>query len=298
MRWIFVLFAVFLATTGCSLDFAVLNPVGKLAFEERSLLITSVLLMLIIIVPVIIMIAIFTYKYRAKNSNSNYNPEWSHNTLLEVIWWMIPCIIIVILGTITWITSHQLDPYKELESEEKPIVIQVVALDWKWLFILPEYGIATINSIQIPVNVPINFRITADAPMNSFAIPKLGGQIYAMQGMETKLHLIANHVGVLDGYSANYSGEGFSGMKFNVVVGSKDEFKEWIKSIKSSGKALTKDVYNDISKPSKDEPILYFSSVKDDLYIDIITKFGHAHGSEYDSSKSSTCDTCINHSKK
>ena len=201
------------------MNLAVLNPVGEIAAQEKSLISTAVLLMLIVVVPVIIMVFLFAWKYRASSTKAKYTPNWAHNTWLEIVWWGIPSSIIIALATITWITTHKLDPYRPLDSKEKPVEIQVVALDWKWLFFYPEYNIATVNHIQIPVGRPINFRITADAPMNSFMIPQLGGQIYAMQGMETKIHLIAEKPGEFDGYSSNYSGHGLSGMNFKVHTG-------------------------------------------------------------------------------
>ena len=259
------------------MNLAVLNPVGEIAAQEKSLMITAVSLMLIVVVPVIIMVFLFAWKYRS-SGKAKYTPNWAHNTWLEVIWWGIPSSIIIVLATITWITTHKLDPYRPLDSKEKPVEIQVVALDWKWLFFYPEYNIATINYIQIPVGRPINFRITADAPMNSFMIPQLGGQIYAMQGMETKIHLIAEKSGEFDGYSSNYSGHGFSGMNFKVNAGSEEEFQTWVQQVKEYGTSLTKELYySNLLPPTKNNKVEYYSKFDETLFEHILKKYLMSH---------------------
>jgi len=260
------------------MNLAVLNPVGEIAAQEKSLMITAVLLMLIVVVPVIIMVFLFAWKYRASSTKAKYTPNWAHNTWLEIVWWGIPSSIIVVLATITWITTHKLDPYRPLDSTQKPVEIQVVALDWKWLFFYPEYNIATVNHIQIPVGRPINFRITADAPMNSFMIPQLGGQIYAMQGMETKIHLIAEKPGEFDGYSSNYSGHGFSGMNFKVNAGSEEEFQTWVKKVKDQKTSLTKELYYEtLLPPTKNNKVEYYSKFDDALFEHILKKYLMSH---------------------
>jgi cytochrome o ubiquinol oxidase subunit 2 len=193
-------------------------------------------------------------------------PEWSHSVLLEIIWWTIPCIIISILAYITWFSSHNLDPYKPLDSKLKPVVIQAVALRWKWLFIYPEHNIATINFVQIPVNTPVTFLITAEGPMNSLQIPQLAGQIYAMAGMQSKLHIMAQAPGEYRGISANFSGQGFSDMKFTVRAGSKDEFDRWVLQAKQSPELLTYGVYSKLTQPSINEAVKYFVSSRDDIF--------------------------------
>ena len=179
------------AAGGCEMDLAG-SQRARSALEERNLIITATLLMLLVVVPVIFMTFVFAWKYRASNKSATYTPEWSHSTRIEMVVWLVPLAIIIVLGYVTYKSTHALDPYRPLESDVKPVTIEVVALDWKWLFIYPEQGIATVNKIVFPANTPINFRITSDSVMNSFFIPALGGQIYAMAGMQTKLHLIAN----------------------------------------------------------------------------------------------------------
>jgi cytochrome o ubiquinol oxidase subunit 2 len=204
--------------------------------------------------------------------------------------WFVPCVIIVILAYLVWTSSHSLDPYKPItkasnksgvyslhEGENaphmKPIVIEVVALDWKWLFIYPEYNIATINYIQFPVNTPLAFKVTADAPMNSFVIPALGGQIYAMEGMQTKIHYLATEQGVFRGRSTNYSGKGFAGMKFLARSSSEQDFKNWIKKIQKEGRFLSSDEYIILTKKSANNQVQYFSSVEPELFNSIMMKF-------------------------
>lgn len=262
------------------MSLAVLNPMGEVALQQKNLLIFATCLILLVVIPTIIMVLVFSWKYRAGNKNAKYAPNWCHNTLLEVVWWTIPIIIIIILAVVTWKTTHKLDPYRPLDSEKKPITIEVVALDWKWLFIYPEYGFGTVNYIQIPLNVPVNFKITADAPMNSFMIPQLGGQIYAMQGMETKIHMVANHIGKFDGYSANYSGHGFSGMKFIAESVTEEDFAKWIKEMQKVNNPLNIERYNKQLLPqTTSEPVKYYNPVDAKLYRHIIDKFMMSHGS-------------------
>lgn len=263
--------AATLLLSGCS-QLAILNPKGTIAVDEKHLLIIAVLLMLIVVIPVIVLTLAIAWKYRASNTKAKYEPEWAHSTALEVVWWSIPCVIILILGIITWVSSHALDPYKRLDST-KPLTIQAISLNWKWLFIYPEQHIATVNYVQLPVNRPVEFLITSDAPMNSFAIPQLAGQIYAMAGMQTKLNLIANEVGDYKGLSTNYSGGGFSDMGFAVRASSQEEFDKWVKSAKQAPQKLTMDAYNKLIDPSTNNPVEYYSNVANNLFNDVIMKY-------------------------
>lgn len=239
----------------------ILSPKGDIGAQEKTLLLTALGLMLLIVVPVIFMTLYFAWKYRASNTDAEYLPKWSHSTRIEVVVWTIPCIIIVILAVLTWKSSHELDPYRPLESTAKPVTIEVVSLDWKWLFIYPEYGIATVNQIAFPVNTPVNFRITSQSVMNSFFIPQLGSQIYSMAGMETKLHLNAFEEGDYAGLSANYSGGGFSGMRFRALAMSQQGFEDWISKAKAAKQTLTPEVYAELTKPSEHNPVALYSDV-------------------------------------
>ena len=256
---------------GCNMT--LLNPTGQVGLEQRNLIITATLLMLLVVVPVIVMTFLFAWKYRASNKNAVYTPKWSHSTKIEVAVWTIPVLIIIALGYITYKSTHSLDPYRPIESDVKPVTIEVVALDWKWLFIYPEQGIATVNKIVFPAHTPVNFRITSDAVMNSFFIPGLGGQIYAMAGMTTKLHLIADRNAEMDGISANYSGAGFTGMKFKAIATSQEDFDAWVSEVKKAPKQLEKAEYEALSKPSQNNPVELYSSVTPNLFQIIVDKY-------------------------
>jgi len=249
---------------GCNME--ILSPKGDIGMQERTLLFTTTGLMLIVVIPVIVMILAFAWKYRASNTKADYQPKWAHSTAIEVVVWSVPCIIVAILAVITWRSTHALDPYKPLVSEHKPVTIEVVSLDWKWLFIYPEYDIATVNEIAFPVDVPVNFRITSATVMNSFFIPQLGSQIYSMAGMETKLHLNAREIGTYAGISANYSGGGFSGMRFKAHAMSQEGFDNWIKEAKAAPGALTPEVYAELTKRSEHNPVVKYSSVPPSMF--------------------------------
>lgn len=265
----------------------ILNPQGHIASQQRDLMIIATLLMLIVVVPVFILTFFIVWRYREGNQKATYQPQWGHSRTLETIWWAVPFLIIVILAGITWKSSHDLDPYKPLESNKKAIDIEVIALQWKWLFIYPERQVATINYLQIPEKTPINFKITADAPMNSFWVPSLGGQVYAMAGMTTKLHLIANEKGIFNGVSANISGKGHSGMKFKVEATSDQDYTQWISQTKRSSPSLTMTTYEEIAKPSENQPKQLFNLQQRNLYDKVVMK--------YMSKKSETSHTGENH---
>ncbi|MEB1530526.1 ubiquinol oxidase subunit II [Xanthomonas sp. WHRI 7945] len=263
-----------LLLAGC--DSAILNPKGQIGHDEKTLLITSVVLMLLVVIPVIVMTLAFAWRYRASNTKARYEPNWSHSTAIEVVVWSIPCMIILVLAVLTWRSSHALDPYKPLESDVKPITIEAVALDWKWMFIYPEQGIATVNEIAFPVDTPLNFKITSDTVMNSFFIPHLGTQIYAMAGMETKLHLIANEPGDYFGLSANYSGHGFSKMAFTAHATDQAGFDAWVAKVKAAPKALDQAEFQVLAANRNDKaqyPVTYYSSVQDGMFKSLIDKY-------------------------
>lgn len=269
--------ALFLA--GC--DTVVLNPAGDIAAQQGRLVVDSTLLMLLIIVPVIALTLLFAWRYRAGNAKATYTPDWDHSTQLELVIWAAPLVIIIALGAMTWISTHTLDPYRPLSriapgkpvaAGVKPLEIQVVALDWKWLFFYPEQGIATVNEIAAPVDRPITFKLTASSNMNSFYIPALAGQIYAMPGMETKLHAVINRAGSYEGFSANYSGAGFSDMKFRFHGVSESEFDAWVAKNRASPAQLGRDNYPALEKPSVRDPVLRFGRVEPDLYHAILNR--------------------------
>jgi cytochrome o ubiquinol oxidase subunit 2 len=265
---------------------ALLNPQGWVGLSERVLMIHAIEFMLIVAIPVYFLLFFFAWRYRAGNPKKpKYMPNWEHAKIDELIWWAIPLEIVLVLGALTWTSTHQLDPRVPLEGGP-PLVIEVVALDWKWLFIYPEQNIATVNAIDIPIGRPVRFEVTADAPMNSFLIPALGGQIYAMTGMVNPINLVADHAGVYQGISANYSGEGFAQMKFAVSAVPQEEFDAWVARVKASSGSLTHEAYADLSAPSVADEPLYYAKVEPNLYDSIVMKFmgdmsntmeGHTH---------------------
>ncbi|WP_321961856.1 ubiquinol oxidase subunit II [Paraburkholderia sp. J7] len=284
-RWLIPLGSGLLVSlAGCSGNFAVLDPKGSVGAAEKSLILTATWAMLLVVVPVIILTLVFAWRYRASNRNATYAPKWAHSTAIEVVVWAIPAAIILFLAILTWRTSHELDPYKPLESSVKPINVEVVALDWKWLFIYPDLGIATVNQLAVPVGTPVNFRITSDAVMNSFFIPQLGTQVYAMAGMQTRLHLIADEAGDFDGLSSNYSGKGFSDMKFRTLATSQQDFDAWVQKVKASSTQLSMDEYATVAKPQEKAPVQYFSTVDPKLFNNIIAKYNNGHVTNFDPS--------------
>ena len=274
--------ALLLATmplTACNM--IVMKPFGDIAQQQSQLIITALVLMLLIVVPVIVLTFVFAWRYRSANKAAAYTPQWDHSTRLELLIWGAPLLIIIALGAITWISTHKLDPYRPIEridanralsKDVKPFVVEVVALDWKWLFVYPELGIATVNELAAPVDRPIEFKITASSVMNSFYIPALAGQIYAMPGMQTKLHAVINTAGVYDGFSANYSGKGFSHMRFKFLGLLPADFDKWVQSNKTTGNTLSRADYLKLEQPSESEPVRRYGNVDASLYEAILNR--------------------------
>jgi len=260
---------------GCSM--VVLDPAGYVAVQEARLLVISTLLMLLIIVPVIVLTLLFAWRYRASNTDAPYEPEWDHSIQLELVIWSAPLLIIIALGAITWIGTHTLNPYRPLDARApaaavEPLDVQVVALDWKWLFIYPKLGIATVNEVAAPVDMQVRFSITSSSVMNSFYVPALAGQIYAMPTMETKLHAVINRPGEYEGFSANYSGAGFSGMHFKFHGMSAADFEQWVRKARASGQALSRDAYLQLERPSEREAVRAYGTVAAGLFDAIVNR--------------------------
>ncbi len=252
---------------------AILDPKGIIALQERNLIITAVGLMFLVVIPVFIMTFYIAWKYRANNAKAEYAADWSGNKKGKFILWAFPSVIICILAIITWKSTHALDPYRPIDSTKKPLIIQVVALNWKWLFIYPEQNIATVNFIEFPVQTPVTFELTADAPMNSLWIPQLGGQMYAMAGMQTQLHLRADTPGDYAGSEVEINGSGFAGMRFTARASSQSDFDTWVRQIKLSSRSLNFTTYNKLAIPSENNPVTSYASVDKDLYNGIMMKF-------------------------
>lgn len=271
--------ALALPLAGCNT--ILLNAPGDVASQQGDLIVVSTLLMLLIIVPVIALTLLFAWKYRASNKTAKYTPDWDHSTQLELVIWAAPLLIIIALGAITWISTHTLDPYRPIDriaagrpvpEGTKPLTIEVVALDWKWLFLYPEQGIAMVNEMAVPVDRPIEFKITGTTVMNSFYIPALAGQIYAMPGMETKLHAVMNSAGSYKGFSANYSGAGFSSMRFDFHGMPQAGFDAWVAKAKAGGATLGRAEYIELEKPSERVPVQRYASVAPGLYRAILNR--------------------------
>jgi cytochrome o ubiquinol oxidase subunit II len=260
--------------TACSPSgYLLLEPRGPIGLSERNLILTTIGLMLIVVIPVFVMTFWFAWKYRASNTHAVYMPRWSFSGRIEALVWLVPTIIVTILGVLAWISSHNLNPYKPIDTAVSPLRIEVIALDWKWLFIYPDQGIATVNQLVIPVNVPVAFEITSDTVMNSFFIPRLGGQIYAMAGMETSLHLMADKPGSYFGENTQYSGLGFPYQHFEAVAKPRRGFEKWIKEMKKSPRVLDEKSYSELARPSVRNPVTYYSSVKPRLFEDVMAKY-------------------------
>ncbi|MBI3889504.1 ubiquinol oxidase subunit II [Candidatus Saccharibacteria bacterium] len=258
-------------------EFQVLDAQGEVAKKQLDLLIFASTLSLFVMIPVFALVAFISLRYREGNRKVHlYRPTWDHSNVAETIWWGLPALLIGVLSVIIWTSSHDLDPYKPLVNDKKPVNVQVVALQWRWLFIYPDEKIATINHLTIPEKTPINFTITADAPMNSFWIPKLGGQVYAMNGMSTKLHLMADSTGDFNGSSVNLSGKGFSKMKFITTATSETQYKEWVKQARAA-KSLDWEVYTQIAKPTEKTEKQSYKLEDAMLYDKIIEKYMPMH---------------------
>ncbi len=251
----------------------VLDPKGMIGEKERDLIITASMLMLIVVIPVFILTWVFAWVYREGSERGKHHPDWEHNYIAEYCWWGVPIVIIAVLAVLTWKSSHELNPFKPIPSNKKTLVIQVIALEWKWLFIYPEQGIATVNFVQFPEKTPVNFQITSDAPMNSFWIPQLGGQIVAMPAMRTQLYLIANETGSYRGCSANISGKGFAGMTFTAKSTSEVDFEEWVHTVKQCPKTLDLSEYQCLLQPSEYNPASYYVLAQPGLFDKIIMKY-------------------------
>jgi len=252
---------------------AVLDPKGVIADKEFRLMVTAAILSAVVIIPVFVLTFTVAWKYRASNKRAKHAPDWDHNTALELTWWGIPCAIILVLAVLAWTSSHQLDPYRKLSATTKPLAVQVVALQWKWLFIYPAQHVATVNFLPIPVGTPIDFSITSDAPMNSFWIPQLGGQVYAMSGMQTQLHLMADRPGTYYGASANISGAGFASMNFTADAMTQTDFARWVSYARQAKQHLTQDSYAQLAKPSQNTPLGAYVADDDNLYGTILMKY-------------------------
>lgn len=252
------------------------HPKGVIARGELHLIATNILLMLIVVVPTFIFLFVTIWKSRANNAQTNNAQQQPHGVFKELILWMIPTVVIAVMIVVTWRATHKLDPYRPLASDTKPLVIQVVALDWKWLFIYPEQEIASVNFVQFPERTPIHFTLSADgSPMNSFWLPQLSGQIYAMTGMITPLRVMADETGEYTGRAAEINGKGFADMTFIAKSTTQADFETWVAQVQQSPLHLTDSVYRELTKPSENNPITLYASVEEGLFNKIVMKYMH-----------------------
>jgi len=257
-----------LLLTGCQPG--VLDPAGPVGHAERQILINSLGIMLAIVVPTIVATLAFAWWFREGNPRAKYRPDWSFSGKIELVVWSIPMMTIMLLGGVTWLGSHALDPAKPLESDQAPLEVQVVSLDWKWLFIYPEQKLASVNMLAIPAGRPVHFALTSASVMNSFFVPQLGSQIYTMGGMATQLNLMADKPGTYQGLSAHYSGDGFSDMYFAVQSMSPAGFDAWVEQARAGGKSLDGAAYTELSKQSTKVTPHTYGSVEDGLFSRIV----------------------------
>jgi len=278
-----------LMLTGCD-QFLLFNPKGPVGSTERSLIIISFVLMLIVVIPVFIMAFWFSLKYRASNTSSNYAPKWDYSAAIDWFIWLVPVAIVTVLAYLAWSSTFSLDPYKPIQSENKSIRIDVVSLDWNWLFIYPDENIAVVNELNFPAGVPVSFRLTSASVMTSFFIPQLGSQMYAMAGMQTRLHLLADETGTYTGQNQEFSGDGYADMHFKVTVTSSGQFEEWVKKVKQSQDELNLARYKQISKPTKGGLKINFASVMPGLFDHIVSTYmgwmGNMHRNHMNMEKS------------
>ena len=256
------------ALGGCSEG--VLDPNGPVAAAERLVMFNSTGIMLAIIIPTILATLGTAFWFRASNARARYMPDFDYSGRLELLVWSIPIMTILLVGGVAWLGSYDLNPPKAIASAVKPVRVQVVALDWKWLFIYPDEGIASVNQLTVPVGAPITFELTSSGVMNSFFVPQLGGQIYTMSGMVTRLHLLADHAGTYRGMSANYSGAGFSDMYFNVTAVPAEKFAQWVAQTRTSGPVLDAQSYAELAKPSQAVAPFTYRAVTADLFSGIL----------------------------
>jgi cytochrome o ubiquinol oxidase subunit 2 len=274
----FLLVLVLVLLTGCS-SVVLFHPKGQVGHEEKRVILTTAGLMLIVVVPVIVLTPLFAWRFRASKWRAEYARKKINARALDAAFWLVPAGIVIALGFMAWNMSHKLDPFRPITSPRSdPTTIQVVSLDWKWLFIYPDQQIASVNEVAFPVNVPVHFLITSATVMNSFFIPQLGSQIYAMAGMQSELYLIADTEGTYAGISANISGIGFTGMSFAAHALPPGQFDAWVRAARGAPAKLDAAEYSRLAKPSQNNPVAYYSSVEPKLFSDIVGEYSYAHG--------------------
>jgi cytochrome o ubiquinol oxidase subunit 2 len=273
--------------SGCS-ELLLLYPKGPVGGAQRLLIIMAFALMLIVVIPVFIMLFWFSRRYRASNTQAPYAPKWHYSTPIEWAIWLVPVGIIIVLGYLTWTSTFQLDPYKPIHSERDPLRIEVVSMDWNWLFIFPDQNIASMNELVFPAGVPLSFRLTSASVMTSFFIPQLGSQMYAMAGMQTRLNLMADETGIYAGQNQEFSGSGYTDMHFKAIATSPERFRAWVDKARQSPVRLDLARYEQLSQPTRGGRKILFASVRPNLFEHVVHTYmgwmGDAHGSAHGAS--------------
>ena len=259
----------------------ILNPAGPVSAATRDLLFDAVGLMLIVIVPVFILTALIVWRYRAANTDAKYTPDWEGSRVIEIGIWFMPLLIVVLLWALVWDRTHALDPYKPLASAEPPLAVQAIALDWQWLFVYPAENVASLNRLVFPAGRPLSIELTSDTVMNSLSIPALGGQIYAMAGMRTRLNLMADAPGAFTGRNTKFSGNGFAGQSFSAEATDAAGFDAFVAEARAAGAALDAATYATVSQPTANGPAKLFAPVEQGLFDTIVAGYDSmpaAHG--------------------
>jgi cytochrome o ubiquinol oxidase subunit II len=271
------LWGLALAVSGCGLAEApMLDPKGPITRVERDLLFDAFGLMLIVVIPVFVMAFVFVWFYRPASKHDVYRPDWGYSAWMDALVWLVPAAIVIAIGTLVWEYTHRLDPYRSIDSDQRPLEVQVVAQDWKWLFLYPEQGIAAVNELAFPSERPLSLKITSDTVMNSFLIPALGGQIYAMAGMQTRLQLLADEPGRFAGRNMQFSGDGFANQYFEAIAMPDRDFEAWVAKAKESEGRLDAAAYEQLAEPSELHPVTYYAAFEPDLFARIIAKYAPA----------------------
>ncbi|MET0745403.1 MAG: ubiquinol oxidase subunit II [Microvirga sp.] len=256
---------------GCS-DLGILNPAGPIAAANRMIMLNALAIMLAIVIPTIIGTLAFAWWFRASNTRARYLPDFTYSGRIELIVWSIPILVILFLGGVIWVGSHDLDPRRPIASSTPPLDVQVVSLDWKWLFVYPDQGIASVNELVVPAGTPIRFTLTSSSVMNVFFVPQLGSMIYTMNRMETELHLQADQPGTYRGQSSHFSGDGFSDMAFTVRAVAQGEFDGWLAGVRGAGPDLDAAGYGELARQSQDVKPHTYRNVLPGLFEDIVSQ--------------------------
>jgi cytochrome o ubiquinol oxidase subunit II len=266
MRYLFLSAVLISAATLGGCNEGVLNPQGPIAVAERQILFDSLGIMLAIVIPVILATLAVAFWFRASNTRASYRPDFVYSGRIEVLVWSIPLMTVLLVGGVAWVGAHDLDPRRPINTEVRPLRVQVASLDWKWLFIYPDQGIASVNHLVVPVGTPISLELTSAGVMNSFFVPQLGSQIYTMAGMTTHLQLQADNAGSYPGFSAQFSGDGFADMTFKADAVSDADFSQWVEAARATGPTLDAQAYADLVKPSKAVAPFTYRAVASDLF--------------------------------